>query len=304
MEIEPTPLAVAVADRTRIADAPYVDAQNELELMFDKNQRSKRIKAEFDIPKFHDMCQQAAMPVEFCLALVTKMIILKRASASTMIGSLYHQFMTHDVTIPRAMQLTSDALEAAVENDFVDYDMIRNEFTQRLTLTDEVMQELDMYQYPLPMVVEPLPIQHNRQSGYLSPSTSKSLVVLRGEKADGFYEQADVCVDHLNRVNRIPLKLNMDVVRMIDNDWADLDRQRDGEKKEDYDKRVKAFDRYDAASRDVVHALSQLRDKFWLTHKYDRRGRVYCQGYHVTYQGNAWNKACIEFADAEIVTGS
>jgi DNA-directed RNA polymerase len=40
-------------------------------------------------------------------------------------------------------------------------------------------------------------------------------------------------------------------------------------------------------------------NRFWLTHKYDKRGRTYCQGYHVSYQGNDYNKACIEFADGE-----
>ncbi len=42
---------------------------------------------------------------------------------------------------------------------------------------------------------------------------------------------------------------------------------------------------------------------FHMTHKYDKRGRTYSQGYHVNYQGNPWNKACIEFADKEVVDG-
>ena len=32
-----------------------------------------------------------------------------------------------------------------------------------------------------------------------------------------------------------------------------------------------------------------------------KRQRVYCQGYHVSYMGNSWNKACIQFANKEIV---
>jgi len=39
-----------------------------------------------------------------------------------------------------------------------------------------------------------------------------------------------------------------------------------------------------------------------LTHKYDKRGRCYSQGYHVNPQGNDWNKAVIEFAEKEPVT--
>jgi len=103
-------------------------------------------------------------------------------------------------------------------------------------------------------------------------------------------------------MNSIPLTINQSVVELIDNEWSDLDVRRPKETQADYDKRVKAFKRYDACSKDVITALTQMRDKFWLTHKYDRRGRVYCQGYHVNYQGNPWNKAVVEFADKELLS--
>ena len=40
----------------------------------------------------------------------------------------------------------------------------------------------------------------------------------------------------------------------------------------------------------------------YLTHKYDKRGRVYCQGYYISYQGTDWNKAVIELSNKEIVS--
>ena len=116
-----------------------------------------------------------------------------------------------------------------------------------------------------------------------------------------FYGQADLCLDHLNRMNAIPLTLNTKTAELIDNEWKDLDRRKPNESASDYEKRVKAFERYDDSSKDVMHALQGIRTTFWLTHKYDRRGRVYCQGYHVNYQGNPWNKAVIEFADKELI---
>jgi DNA-directed RNA polymerase len=63
--------------------------------------------------------------------------------------------------------------------------------------------------------------------------------------------------------------------------------------------RRKAFEKYDQSSKDVMHALMGIRDRFWLTHKYDRRGRTYCVGYHINYQGTSWNKAVVEFANKE-----
>jgi hypothetical protein len=45
----------------------------------------------------------------------------------------------------------------------------------------------------------------------------------------------------------------------------------------------------------------QEGNEFCLTHKYDKRGRIYCQGYPVNYQGALWNKAVIQLAAKEIV---
>jgi len=95
------------------------------------------------------------------------------------------------------------------------------------------------------------------------------------------------------------LSLDSDVVAFIQNQWKNHDRRKDGESREDFRKRVKAFDKYDRTSRDVLAALMAQGDRFWLTHKYDKRGRTYAQGYHVNPQGNDWNKACVEFANKE-----
>jgi DNA-directed RNA polymerase len=51
----------------------------------------------------------------------------------------------------------------------------------------------------------------------------------------------------------------------------------------------------------VIGILEGFSNEFYLTHRYDKRGRVYCQGYHVTYQGTPWNKAVLELADKEII---
>lgn len=88
---------------------------------------------------------------------------------------------------------------------------------------------------------------------------------------------------------------------MVKNKWKNLDKPKSGETREDFEKRRKAFLKYDKVAKDVIGLLIQEGNEFYLTHKYDKRGRVYCQGYHVTYQGAAWNKAVIEFADKELI---
>jgi DNA-directed RNA polymerase len=70
----------------------------------------------------------------------------------------------------------------------------------------------------------------------------------------------------------------------------------------EYKKRAKALDKYDRSSKVVTKQVLSLGNEFYLTHKYDKRGRSYSQGYHINYQGNAWNKAVVCLADKEFVT--
>lgn len=301
-------IAYASLEQSRISDLPYEEAQRELEALFDKNQTASRIRREFDIPEVIDLYESVQDQLTedttyaFVLDLLVKMAIVKRAQPSTLIGMLWHHFDTRNETSSMpAMQRCADALEAAAGADLVDYIQASDQIVLRYDVPSEVQAELKRFQYPLPMVVKPKKPRSNRENGYLNRETSKSLVVLKGHMAGDFYEDADVCLDHLERANSVALTINHQVVNLIDNKWKDLDSKRPGESLEEFDKRKRAFQKYDEASRDVIDAISNLRDRFWLTHKYDRRGRVYSQGYHINYQGNEWNKATIEFANKEHV---
>ena len=44
-------------------------------------------------------------------------------------------------------------------------------------------------------------------------------------------------------------------------------------------------------------------NQFYLTHKVDKRGRIYSMGYHIHTQGTSFKKAQLEFANEEIVLG-
>ena len=67
---------------------------------------------------------------------------------------------------------------------------------------------------------------------------------------------------------------------MIKNSWRNLDRAKESETKQDFHRRVRAFDKYDRTSKDVITKILSEGNEFYLTHKYDKRGRSYCQGYH------------------------
>lgn len=168
-------------------------------------------------------------------------------------------------------------------------------FVVKFDITPDVQEELDRYQFPLPMVVEPKEVQDNKDTGYM---LTRGSIILRDN-----HHNADVCLDHINRVNKVRFSINTVTATMVKNRWRNLDKPKEGESRDEFAKRKRAFEKYDRTAHDVIGLLTQEGNEFYLTHKYDKRGRIYCQGYHVNYQGTAWNKAVIEFADKEPLNG-
>jgi hypothetical protein len=261
--------------------------QIELEKLYSKNQLMPRIKAEilaspFDFMAYFD---EKGIPAAFGLDLLAQMALHKRATLPTLVGILFHHL--------EDAQATADMLVKAAEAELVTWDPALRIFIVVGTVSDEVQAELDRFQFPLPIVVEPQRVTHNRQSGYLLNQKS---IILRNN-----HHEDDVCLDHINRLNQVKLTLNMNVVQKVKNTWRNLAKPKEGETPQEFMTRKRAFEKYDRTSKDVMDTLMAHSDTFYLTHRYDKRGRTYCMGYHVTYQGNDWNKACIEFAEKEII---
>lgn len=262
--------------------------QMELELLFNKNQLLPRIRAEFTDCEDFDFTkyiESKGIPAKFGIECLVQMALHKRADLPIMVGCL--QALTD------TPQECADLLLKCAMADLIDWSPDLEVFVVKFTISDDVQAELDCFQFPLPMIVEPTYVESNKQNGYL---TSNGSVILRNN-----HHEDDVCLDHINRMNALKLTLNMDVVKMVKNKWRNLDKPKQGETKDDFDRRRKAFEKYDRTAKDVIGLLQQQGDEFHLTHKYDKRGRTYCQGYHVTYQGAAWNKAVVQFANQEIV---
>lgn len=265
-----------------------VESQIMLEELFNKNQTLSRLRAEFDVEPVHQHCAEHGIPLTFALDLLAQMVLHKRTTANILIGILAHHGET--------LQQVAEMLERAAEVDLVDYAPAEQIFVIRNDVSQDVYDDLERYQYPLPMVVPPRKVTNNRQTGYYS---WKASIILR----DNHHED-DVCLDHINRSNAVALSVNMEVFRTVQNQWRNLSKPKDGESHQDWQKRVKAFEKYDRTARDVHEHLIIAGNRFHVTYRYDKRGRSYAQGYHVNPQGNDWNKAVIEFADPEPVSGA
>ena len=269
-----------------------LEFQISIEQLFHKNQLFSRIRDEFEECKEPDlgaMIDKTGLGREFGFDFLVQLALHKRAGVPTLTGILRRHF-NDDV------QRTANALRAAVEADLGDWSVATKEFIVRWNISQDVQDDIDRYQYPLPMVVEPRVLRTNRDTGYY---TSQNSVILRDNHHD-----EDVCLDHLNNLNRIRFRLNSQVATTIKNRWRNLDKPKLDEDISEYHKRVKAFEKYDRTAHDVLAHLGLANEgEFWLTHKYDKRGRTYVQGYHVNYQAATWNKAVVEFANQEITDG-
>ena len=265
-----------------------IEFQIEIEQLFHRNQLFPRIKGEFTECEFdfEQLMIDNDIDVKFGFDLLVQMVLHKRATLPTLVGALRKHFDGNS-------QATTDELLKATEADLVDWDPIPRQFILKYGISADVQEEIDRFQYPLPMVVPPVELCTNHDTGYF---TGKGSIILRQN-----HHEDDVCLDHLNQVNLTRFRINQDVATTIKNRWRNLDKPKADEEDGEYQKRVKAFEKYDRTAHDVMDHLGLATEgEFYLTHKIDKRGRTYCQGYVVNYQGTAWNKAVIEFANQEV----
>lgn len=261
--------------------------QIELERLFSKNQLMSRIRAEFAECKdadFKAYLKEREIDEAFGIELLAQMALHKRADLPTLVGCLRH--------LCDSSQECADWLLKCATADLMDWSPTLRIFIVKFTISADVQTEIDRFQYPLPMVVEPEEVKNNRQAGYMLTNSS---IILKHNHHDD-----DVCLDHINRMNRVKFTINFDTATMIKNEWRNLDKPKDGESQADFDRRVRAFNKYDQTAKDVIGKLIEHGNEFHFTHKYDKRGRTYCQGHHANYQGTPWNKSVIEFAVGEV----
>lgn len=181
-----------------------------------------------------------------------------------------------------AVLCNTDVFDIYKENKYSSLMLVSN-----IDLPDEVIHFIETSQYLPPMVCEPLELTHNYSSGYLTHNDS--LILGQGNHHDG-----DLCLDVLNLMNKVPLRLDTAFLSTVEEEPTfDLDNQ---EKREQWD-------RFKAQSYSMYSLMVQQGNKVYLTHKVDKRGRIYSCGYHITTQGTAFKKATLELHNEELVEG-
>lgn len=156
----------------------------------------------------------------------------------------------------------------------------------KIPLEPTLINFIEDSEYLPPMVCPPRKLESNYDSGYL---THKESLILRNNHHDG-----DICLDVLNIMNSVKLKLNIDFLCQYE-EKPTFDFETDEQKKNWYSFKKQSYCFY--------KLIVDQGNQFWLTHKVDKRGRIYSQGYHINSQGAAFKKAMIQLADEEYVDG-
>lgn len=106
------------------------------------------------------------------------------------------------------------------------------------------------------------------------------------------YHEGNICLDHINRMNRIQMSLNKEFLLKYPEEPKDESILEDKETRETWEYYIKE------SKKRYAHALVHS-DKLYLNHKPDTRGRTYAVGYYITTQGSAYKKAMLQFANKE-----
>lgn len=266
-------------------DKPENQNQRDLETLYSKYQLIPVLRDEFRTvaeehpdPELH----------EFITDVLVHISLHRQADAETLVGILTPKYGTP--------QEVADQLLLLAELDYIDIQETTEgwRFVVQFDVSADVHEMLDKYQFPLPMLIHPQRLKKNFDTGYL---TILNPVILNGSE---YFDDVDVCLDHLNRMNHVALKVNMEVVKSEEGKFISPTREPD-EEWEDFQKRQKQAVKFYETTVDVMETINTLGDgKFYLTHRYDRRGRCYASGYHINTQGDDYRKAMLVLDRQEI----
>lgn len=180
----------------------------------------------------------------------------------------------------------------------------------RIPLTDTLLEYIKNSTYLPPMVCEPLDLLNNYTSGYLTHNDS--VILGAGNHHDG-----DICLDVLNTINKVELKLDTQFLSTVEEDptkeftleWAHKKANEKGKSitdataKINIAKAIEHWHRFKVQGYAFYTLIAQQGNRIYFTHKVDKRGRIYAQGYHLNTQGTAFKKASIELVNEQLIEG-
>ena len=155
-------------------------------------------------------------------------------------------------------------------------------------LSQEVVKYAMQSQYLPPLVAKPKPVTNNSESGYWTFDDS---VTLNGRI------DKPLALDVINKQNSTPLTMDLEHLLNVDEvpnkELDDVDKI----------KNWKTFIQQSEQFYLLIHEQSQANwcdpGAIYFNYKFDRRGRMYAQGYHISPQGSPYKKSMLEFQEVQ-----
>jgi hypothetical protein len=153
-------------------------------------------------------------------------------------------------------------------------------------LSEELSLFIEQCQYLPPMVCEPKYVKgkYNMDTSHIS---------LKGSLILGKHTHHQELLDYeaINIANQVKLSLDEDILAFEERPSKSLDTQ----------EKVIQFNKINIDSTNIYNEILEAGNKFWFTWKYDFRGRMYSQGYHINIQSTDYKKALISLAKKEVI---
>lgn len=167
------------------------------------------------------------------------------------------------------------------------------------TLTHEERLIAERGMFIPPSLDKPKYLKSNRDSGY-KYLQGESLIL--GGKLN--HHDGDICLSVLNMQNKIPLSLCVDFIDNVEperkqhiddliKEWQAKGKTNKQIQDSIYQEELN-WDMHVSQTEHIQDLMLAAGNKFYITNKTDKRGRIYAQGHHINPMGSSHKKACIE----------
>lgn len=141
-------------------------------------------------------------------------------------------------------------------------------------------------QYLLPMLVKPLKWETNNNGGWLLHRKS----IIHGSMNHHFKKQA---LDSINILQNIAWELDTEMLEYEEEPNKPLESKEQREQ----------FLELKLSSQHAYGEIVNAGNKFYFPWRFDKRGRMYSQGYHINFQSTSYKKSLLNFSDKQKITG-
>ena len=171
-------------------------------------------------------------------------------------------------------------------------------------LPDDLLAYIEHACYLPPLIIPPQQLRNNRSSGYYTIK-GDSLILGGGHN----HHNDEIALDVLNIMNRYELSLNEFILdNVVEEPAHNLEEVKDGDKMTEVERIKAVYQQKNSWTKHVKQSnyfydyiRTKGNNRMFITHKFDKRGRIYSQGYHIHIQGTSYKKAILELYNKEMV---